>query len=333
MTTRIITFLIGNPYKPSFTTVTVRGDNPKYNYFSNFQKWKSQFQEREKSHHKNRWKKTAFQIPRFCPSDVSKGSTAWGCFCFGLLKRSENRGENLLPRYHPNCTPHGWPQKRPPGGNFFSKIALQSKVFLVLVHKFGFHRVVYMMVFKGITSLPECAPKKTRRMMKSWMIVIQSWMICYLKPVRGRARLLAPSLFLHQIPHPPVPVAACFTACAQASLSYTSWATTASGQKVCSVAATFSERMNHKITGGKRLERRKSTFPHTKKHLFSKACVFETFSERRLMFIEFFDLLNTVNWFLPRHPRKWMLNPILWKRSHPAILNPPPKTRKHLWAK
>ncbi len=28
MTTKIITFLIGNPYKPSFTTVTVRGPHP-----------------------------------------------------------------------------------------------------------------------------------------------------------------------------------------------------------------------------------------------------------------------------------------------------------------
>ena len=30
VTTRIITFLVGNPYKPSFATVTGRGDNPKY---------------------------------------------------------------------------------------------------------------------------------------------------------------------------------------------------------------------------------------------------------------------------------------------------------------
>ena len=29
VTTRIITFLIGNPYKPSFTTVTVRGPHPR----------------------------------------------------------------------------------------------------------------------------------------------------------------------------------------------------------------------------------------------------------------------------------------------------------------
>ncbi len=30
VTTRIITFLVGNPYKPSFATVTGRGDNPNY---------------------------------------------------------------------------------------------------------------------------------------------------------------------------------------------------------------------------------------------------------------------------------------------------------------
>ena len=30
VTTRIITFLVGDPYKPSFATVTGRGDNPKY---------------------------------------------------------------------------------------------------------------------------------------------------------------------------------------------------------------------------------------------------------------------------------------------------------------
>ena len=30
VTTRIITFLVGNPYKPSFTTVTVRGPYPMY---------------------------------------------------------------------------------------------------------------------------------------------------------------------------------------------------------------------------------------------------------------------------------------------------------------
>ena len=30
-TTKIITFLIGNPYKPSFTTATVRGPHPRYN--------------------------------------------------------------------------------------------------------------------------------------------------------------------------------------------------------------------------------------------------------------------------------------------------------------
>ncbi len=30
VTTRIITFLIGNPYKPSFATVTGKGDNPMY---------------------------------------------------------------------------------------------------------------------------------------------------------------------------------------------------------------------------------------------------------------------------------------------------------------
>ena len=30
VTTRIITFLVGDPYKPSFATVTGRGDNPSY---------------------------------------------------------------------------------------------------------------------------------------------------------------------------------------------------------------------------------------------------------------------------------------------------------------
>ena len=29
VTTRIITFLVGDPYKPSFATVTGRGDNPR----------------------------------------------------------------------------------------------------------------------------------------------------------------------------------------------------------------------------------------------------------------------------------------------------------------
>ena len=33
VTTRIITFLVGNPYKPSFATVTAWGVDPKY-YFS-----------------------------------------------------------------------------------------------------------------------------------------------------------------------------------------------------------------------------------------------------------------------------------------------------------
>ena len=32
VTTRIITFLVGDPYKPSFATVTGRGDNPRYQY-------------------------------------------------------------------------------------------------------------------------------------------------------------------------------------------------------------------------------------------------------------------------------------------------------------
>ena len=32
VTTRIITFLVGNPYKPSFTTVTVRGPHPIYTH-------------------------------------------------------------------------------------------------------------------------------------------------------------------------------------------------------------------------------------------------------------------------------------------------------------
>ena len=30
VTTRIITFLVGNPYKPSFATVTGRGPHPRY---------------------------------------------------------------------------------------------------------------------------------------------------------------------------------------------------------------------------------------------------------------------------------------------------------------
>ena len=30
VTTRIITFLVGNPYKPSFATVTGRGVDPRY---------------------------------------------------------------------------------------------------------------------------------------------------------------------------------------------------------------------------------------------------------------------------------------------------------------
>ncbi len=34
VTTRIITFLVGDPYKPSFATVTGRGDNPRYGLFS-----------------------------------------------------------------------------------------------------------------------------------------------------------------------------------------------------------------------------------------------------------------------------------------------------------
>ena len=32
VTTRIITFLVGDPYKPSFTTVTVRGPDPIYTH-------------------------------------------------------------------------------------------------------------------------------------------------------------------------------------------------------------------------------------------------------------------------------------------------------------
>ena len=31
VTTRIITFLVGDSYKPSFPTITGKGDNPKYN--------------------------------------------------------------------------------------------------------------------------------------------------------------------------------------------------------------------------------------------------------------------------------------------------------------
>ena len=33
MTTKVITFLVGDPYKPSFATVTVRGPHPRYNIF------------------------------------------------------------------------------------------------------------------------------------------------------------------------------------------------------------------------------------------------------------------------------------------------------------
>ena len=33
VTTRIITFLVGDPYKPSFATVTGRGDNPSFTTF------------------------------------------------------------------------------------------------------------------------------------------------------------------------------------------------------------------------------------------------------------------------------------------------------------
>ncbi len=33
-TTRIITFLVGDPYKPAFATVTERGDTPRYDIFS-----------------------------------------------------------------------------------------------------------------------------------------------------------------------------------------------------------------------------------------------------------------------------------------------------------
>ena len=32
VTTRIITFLVGDPYKPSFATVTGKGDNPRYRH-------------------------------------------------------------------------------------------------------------------------------------------------------------------------------------------------------------------------------------------------------------------------------------------------------------
>ena len=34
VTTRIITFLVGDPYKPSFPTVTGRGPHPRYDIFS-----------------------------------------------------------------------------------------------------------------------------------------------------------------------------------------------------------------------------------------------------------------------------------------------------------
>ncbi len=36
VTTRIITFLIGNPYKPSFTTITGRGPYQKYKFLRCF---------------------------------------------------------------------------------------------------------------------------------------------------------------------------------------------------------------------------------------------------------------------------------------------------------
>ena len=32
VTTRIITFLVGNPYKPSFATVTGKGPHPRYEH-------------------------------------------------------------------------------------------------------------------------------------------------------------------------------------------------------------------------------------------------------------------------------------------------------------
>ena len=34
VTTRIITFLVGDSYKPAFATVTGRGDNPKHSFVS-----------------------------------------------------------------------------------------------------------------------------------------------------------------------------------------------------------------------------------------------------------------------------------------------------------
>ena len=41
VTTRIITFLVGDPYKPSFTTVTVRGPHPIYMYiYDNYTNYK-----------------------------------------------------------------------------------------------------------------------------------------------------------------------------------------------------------------------------------------------------------------------------------------------------
>ena len=38
VTTRIITFLVGNSYKPSFPTVTVRGPHPKYTWMNGYMK-------------------------------------------------------------------------------------------------------------------------------------------------------------------------------------------------------------------------------------------------------------------------------------------------------
>ena len=43
VTTRIITFLIGNPYNPSFTTVTVRGPYPNYIYIRYESEWMDDF--------------------------------------------------------------------------------------------------------------------------------------------------------------------------------------------------------------------------------------------------------------------------------------------------
>ena len=47
VTTRIITLLVGDPYKPLFATVTVRGDNPIFTLSPIIMKWKITLNERK----------------------------------------------------------------------------------------------------------------------------------------------------------------------------------------------------------------------------------------------------------------------------------------------